>query len=81
MNSQNNPNSNTVIQNCEEKFTKQEYLRALAEFHKKGEQNLPSKLDHNDILYKKKFAQNLPPLESYFLLPPLYRNSSNQDNI
>ena len=52
----------------QKQFTFEEYSAELAEYHD-GKLAQPDPNDHEDPLYYRKYAHNVPPLEAYFLIP------------
>lgn len=60
-------------------FTLDEYRKEIEDY-KKGDLKMPSKTDFTDLLYTKKYAHTLIPLEAYrFRHPDSYRFSTKEN--
>ncbi len=62
------------------KFTLEEYTKECEDYHA-GRLQQPSKTDHTDPLYLKKYAHTMPPLAAYKFRHPDSHNVSTKQNI
>lgn len=60
-----------------DKFTVDEYEQELRDFYA-GRLPMPSKTDHTDPLYNKKYAHTIPPLAAYKFRHPDSLNVSTK---